>query len=264
MQPTCSVLQYRTDLIPCSVVAGSRTDFSLKRGSLYLHSFDVCEKRFLNCQEPMFAAAVLPVIFSVAKFALSWLLNALFGLFCGAVVTIYGYRCWAEADHIRDDKDIKKANAELVRIHSGIGPTNRPPEENYATAAKRRGILPTEADPNNHVLEKVYAPSYATHVSSLACVATDHQQLKVINNIDIVMELTCQQLPTFGCFLKKGQTVTIPTTVNSPVTIVAQGYLQVKPSEIIVKLVLQIDIGKVSCIVIERVDGVIHMHACAD
>ena len=209
----------------------------------------------------MLLAAILPVVLGLAGNATSWLFKAVLGLFCAAALAIYSHRFLADKPHDRDQRDVHKANEKLVQLYAGIRPTHKQPMEIYAQAAESKGILPIEVDPNNHVLDRDYVPSRATHAPPLAQSATDHQQLKVTNNVDIVLELTCQQLPTFGCFLKQGQTVELPTTIKSPATIIAQGYFE---DHSVVKLVNQFDVDIVSCVCIDENNGVVRMDACAN
>ena len=206
---------------------------------------------------------MVPVIVSLAGSASSWLLQALFGLLCATVVAIYTHRFWAHTAHHRDLKDVDEANGKLLQIHADVRPTYKPPLANYASVAERKGILPTQVDPNSHVLYRDYAPSHPSHMPPLSAahVPADHQQLKVTNNIDIGLQLTCQQLPTFVCFLKSGHTVAIPNTTNSLATISAQGYFEDHSA---VKLVLQIDTDKVLHVCVDTIDGIIQMHACVN
>ena len=195
---------------------------------------------------------ILPAVLSFAASALSWLVPVLLGVFL--LFAGYIFRFGTAAGH---HQDIRAVDNALLQIYNRIVPTHRSPWRNYIHMAEVKGVLPPEDDATSHVLDRVPATPYKG-VAPIALVATDHNQLTVTNNTGIVMEVTCQQAPTFASFLRNGETVALPNTIESPATIIAQGYFEDFST---VKLVHQVDIHQVSSVYVDKMDGIVRMHA---
>ena len=227
----------------------------------------------------MAAAAVVPVVLGILETVGPWLVK-LSVLAIGTVaVSVFLRTFQTNRAHTITHKAVRTAHNALLAIYDDLRPMFKAPLEVYARYAAGRGVFPTEDDSNIHILnrrpfiscaqEPVPIRPVISHaqepvpvvvgVPNAAQAVARPQNLKVTNNTSAIMQLTCKESPHFECFLKKSHTFTLPDNVQSPATIMVQGYLE---DFSIVKLVHHIDFHQTPHVSIEDVKGSVQMISC--
>lgn len=212
----------------------------------------------------MLYVVLIPVALFFLETAGAWLVKVLCGAICTLAVTMFfkhKLRPQQISAHQATLTAVNKVHNALMQAYSNIRPMCKSLWEIFIHYASCYIDLPNNTDPidpNNDRMNRPYVPP--SHVEFLSA---DHVlgQLKVTNNVNSMLQLTCHQVPTFERWIKKGQTVPLPDGLKSPVTISVQGYPEGHDSP--VKLVHSVDFHEVQCVCIDQVDGVIQMLACA-
>jgi len=180
--------------------------------------------------------------------------------------------------HKKDQVMVNTAHSSMMEAYEHIHTTKKAPLAVYAAYAHYNGVVPTDEEINhNHILDRVSDLLDAEHVSPSQPVTPavhvfaipgsvmhdspkqKEVRLSVTNNIDVTLQLTCQEVPSFACWIHKAQTTVLPKSISSPVTLILQGY---RADDSTVKLINQVDVSQVSSVCIDDVNGVITMSVC--